>query len=53
MTKLSVSVVFAVAALGAACTDKVDPETLAPALLAKPFTPRSVLERVRQMLDMA
>ena len=33
--------------------DKVDPETLAPALLAKPFTPRSVLERVRQMLDMA
>ena len=26
MTKLSVSVVFAVAALGAACTDKVDPE---------------------------
>ena len=31
--------------------DRVDPNLLDLAFLAKPFTPRSMLERVREMLD--
>lgn len=33
--------------------DKIDSQILDLALLAKPFTPRSVLERVRQVLDVS